>query len=134
MPVDCSWLAEAISATMSATCLIEAVISVSEVPAWFTRPTPSCTWLDELVIRSLMSLAACEERCARLRTSEATTAKPRPASPARRRLDRGVERQQVGLPRDLVDHPDDVGDLARALLDPRHRAHRLGHHRPAAVG
>ena len=30
-----------------------------------------------------MSLAACEERCARLRTSEATTAKPRPASPAR---------------------------------------------------
>src|ERR1019366_7844159 len=33
--------------------------------------------------RSLISLAACEERCARLRTSEATTAKPRPASPAR---------------------------------------------------
>ena len=30
-----------------------------------------------------MSLAACDERCARLRTSEATTAKPRPASPAR---------------------------------------------------
>ncbi len=30
-----------------------------------------------------MSLAACEERCARLRTSDATTAKPRPASPAR---------------------------------------------------
>ena len=30
-----------------------------------------------------MSLAACDERCARLRTSVATTAKPRPASPAR---------------------------------------------------
>jgi hypothetical protein len=30
-----------------------------------------------------MSFAACDERCARLRTSEATTAKPRPASPAR---------------------------------------------------
>ena len=30
-----------------------------------------------------MFLAASEERCARLRTSEATTAKPRPASPAR---------------------------------------------------
>jgi len=30
-----------------------------------------------------MSLAACDERCARLRTSDATTAKPRPASPAR---------------------------------------------------
>ena len=30
-----------------------------------------------------MSFAACDERCARLRTSDATTAKPRPASPAR---------------------------------------------------
>ena len=30
-----------------------------------------------------MSLAACDERCAKLRTSEATTANPRPASPAR---------------------------------------------------
>ena len=30
-----------------------------------------------------MSFAACEERCAKLRTSVATTAKPRPASPAR---------------------------------------------------
>ena len=29
-----------------------------------------------------------------------------------RRFDRGVERQQIGLPRDLVDHADDVGDLA----------------------
>src|SRR5882757_2471086 len=34
-------------------------------------------------MRSLMSFAACDERCARLRTSDATTAKPRPASPAR---------------------------------------------------
>ncbi len=51
-----------------------------------------------------------------------------------RGLDRGVERQQVGLPRDLVDHADDVGDLARGFLDPRHRAHRLRHHRAAAVG
>ena len=68
---------------MSATFLIEARISFSEVPARFTSSTPSCTWPELLVIRSLMSLAACEERCARLRTSEATTAKPRPASPAR---------------------------------------------------
>src|SRR6185312_16532386 len=32
--------------------------------------------------RDLMSLAACEERCASVRTSDATTANPRPASPA----------------------------------------------------
>jgi len=28
----------------------------------------------------------------------------------------------------------DVGDLARRLLDPRHRIHRLRHHSAAAVG
>ncbi len=60
-----------------------------------------------------MSLAACEERCARLRTSEATTAKPRPASPARAASTAGIEREQVGLAGDLVDDADDVGDLAR---------------------
>ena len=76
-------LAAAMSETMSATFLIEARISLSEVPARLTSSTPSCTWPELLMIRSLMSLAACEERCARLRTSEATTAKPRPASPAR---------------------------------------------------
>lgn len=33
--------------------------------------------------QTLMSLAACDERCAILRASDVTTAKPRPASPAR---------------------------------------------------
>ena len=51
-----------------------------------------------------------------------------------RRFDRGVERQQVGLPRDFVDHADDVGDLVRGLLDPGHRLHRLRDHRAAAIG
>ena len=71
------------SATIAATLLIDSTISLSAVPAWLTSSTPSLTWPFELVIRSLMSLAACDERCARLRTSDATTAKPRPASPAR---------------------------------------------------
>src|SRR5664280_2872994 len=83
MPLACSALALAMSATISATFLIDSTISVSAVPARLTRSTPSLTWPFEFVIRSLMSLAACDERCARLRTSEATTAKPRPASPAR---------------------------------------------------
>src|SRR5262245_34522906 len=83
MPDACSALAEAISDTIAATCLIESTISVSDLPARLTSSTPSCTCPELLVIRSLMSFAACEERCARLRTSDATTAKPRPASPAR---------------------------------------------------
>src|SRR5262245_55089717 len=76
-------LAAAIAATMLVTLLIDVTISLSAVPARLTSSTPSCTWLLELLSRSLMSFAACEERCARSRTSDATTAKPRPASPAR---------------------------------------------------
>ncbi len=37
-----------------------------------------------------------------------------------RRLDAGVERQEVGLEGDLVDHPDDLADLARRTLDAAH--------------
>ncbi len=52
-------------------------------PVWPTRATPCSTWRPEAVIRVLISLAASAERWASARTSEATTAKPRPASPAR---------------------------------------------------
>ena len=51
-----------------------------------------------------------------------------------RGFDRGVERQQVGLARDLVDDADDVGDLARGVLDLGHGFDRLGDHLAAAVG
>src|SRR3546814_14300242 len=34
-----------------------------------------------------------------------------------RRLDAGIQCQQVGLEGDLVDQPDDIGNLLRALLD-----------------
>jgi len=78
--------------------LIEASISVNELPASFASPTPSCTWLELLVIRSLMSLAACEDRYAKLLTSEATTAKAATRIAGTRRLDGGTERQQVGPP------------------------------------
>jgi hypothetical protein len=52
-------------------------------PAWSTSLVPASTLSTESPISSLISLAAAAERCARLRTSEATTAKPRPCSPAR---------------------------------------------------
>ena len=45
-----------------------------------SRPRPSGRWHRSVV---LISLAASALRCARLRTSAATTAKPRPCSPAR---------------------------------------------------
>ena len=71
------------SDTIPTTSLIDSTISLSAVPAWLTSSTPSRTWPLLLVMSPLMSLAACAERCARARTSDATTAKPRPASPAR---------------------------------------------------
>jgi hypothetical protein len=53
-------------------------------------------------------------------TSEATTAKPRPASPARG-LDGGIQRKQVGLGRNGVDqlaHVANAGRRLRQLADP----------------
>ena len=52
-------------------------------PAARTRSVPMATLAPEASIRVLISLAAAALRCARLRTSAATTAKPRPCSPAR---------------------------------------------------
>ena len=43
------------------------------------------------------------------------------------RLDRGVERKNVGLEGDAVDHADDVGDLAAGRRDRFHRVHHRTH-------
>jgi len=53
------------------------------VPASLTSWAPMVTSCDELLISALISLADSAARCASVRTSEATTAKPRPDSPAR---------------------------------------------------
>ncbi len=52
--------------------------------------------------------------------------KAAPCITGARRLDRGVEREQIGLPCDLVDHADDVGNLAGGLLDAGHGIDHLG--------
>ncbi|OIQ65869.1 hypothetical protein GALL_525680 [mine drainage metagenome] len=68
---------------MSVTRCTELTISCMVLPAVSTCLVPSAVLLTESVISSLISFAAEAERCARLRTSPATTAKPRPCSPAR---------------------------------------------------
>ncbi len=83
MPADCSCEAAAISPMMSVTRCTEATISCMVVPACSTRAEPSATRSTESSIKVLISLAAFDERWARVRTSLATTAKPRPCSPAR---------------------------------------------------
>ena len=52
-------------------------------PASDTSCVPDATLSTEVLISILISLAASALRCARLRTSLATTAKPLPCSPAR---------------------------------------------------
>ena len=54
-----------------------------ELPASLTSFVPSPTWSTVLWMSSLISLAAAALRWASARTSAATTAKPRPCSPAR---------------------------------------------------
>ena len=82
IPALCSLEAAAISPMMSVTRCTELTISCMVAPAASTCCVPSAVLLTESVISSLISLAAPAERWARLRTSPATTAKPRPCSPA----------------------------------------------------
>ena len=81
-----------------------------------------------------MSLAACEERCARLRTSEATTAKPRPASPARAASTAALSARRL-VWRAISSITPMMSEILRedsSIL--RHRVDRLRHHLAAAVG
>ena len=92
---------------------IRAVMPPIAVTAWPVEVWICAIWPEI----SLVAFAVCS---AKAFTSDATTAKPLPAAPARagpRRLDRGVERQEVGLPGNRRDQPDDVADA-------RHRAFR----------
>jgi len=83
IPPDCSWEAAVISAMMSVTRFTLVTISPMVRPASSTSFEPASTLPTESSMSALISLAAAALRCARLRTSLATTAKPRPCSPAR---------------------------------------------------
>ena len=68
---------------MSVTRCTLVAMSCIDWPASATSREPFCTRSTLLWIKALISRAAEAERWARLRTSLATTAKPRPCSPAR---------------------------------------------------
>jgi len=68
---------------MSVTRRTEVTISAIVLPAESTSCEPASTRFTDSSISVLISRAAPAERWARLRTSLATTAKPRPCSPAR---------------------------------------------------
>ena len=83
IPRLCSSLAAAISETRLFTCFTASIISLSASPLLLTSSVPFPIFSTESLIRTPISFAASPERCARFRTSPATTANPRPWSPAR---------------------------------------------------
>jgi hypothetical protein len=89
-----------ISCMMLAASCTEATTSRMVWPA-------SPTLLHGILDQALISFAAPAERWARLRTSPATRAKPRPCSPARH-CHRRVQGQDIGLEGDAVDQTDDL--------------------------
>ena len=77
-------------------------------PACSTRRTPTAISPVTPSTKLLISLAEVAQRCARLRTSPATTANPLPCSLGSRGLHGGVQRQNIGLEGDAVDHAGDI--------------------------
>ena len=82
-PALCSRLAALISPMMSVTRRMALTTSVMVVPALSARALPCSTRATLSEMRVLISFAASALRPASWRTSPATTAKPRPCSPAR---------------------------------------------------
>ncbi|MNT53770.1 hypothetical protein D3C72_1908740 [compost metagenome] len=82
IPSLCSWLARAISSTNVWTLETVSTISCIPLSACETSPRPSAILLTEALIMSRISLAEAELLWASVLTSPATTANPRPCSPA----------------------------------------------------
>ncbi len=82
-PERCSALALLISPTRAVTRRMDCTTSCMVAPALSTSSEPCATRSTLAEIRPLISRAASALRPARARTSLATTAKPRPCSPAR---------------------------------------------------
>src|SRR5260221_3948106 len=83
IPELCSLVADAISPMICETRFTLVTTSPMVWPAPSASLAPASTRCTESVMRLLISFAASAEPCARLLTSPATTAKPRPCSPAR---------------------------------------------------
>src|SRR5579871_132506 len=83
MPRACSWLPRLTSSTSVLMVEASVVNAWMAEATWSTLVLPSSDLAIDSSISAEVSFAAWAQRCARLRTSSATTANPMPASPAR---------------------------------------------------
>ncbi len=83
MPSACSFVDELTSSTRPFTLSTLDVIALTDATTRLTRDWPCDVLAIDASISEAVSCAACAERCASVRTSSATTAKPMPAAPAR---------------------------------------------------
>ena len=103
-------------------------MSTSLVAASATKQLPVFTSPALCSISALTS----EEACAAIAPAAALprdNGKTLASFACPRRLDRGIEREQICLEGNIVDEPDDVGNLRRRLGDTLHCVGRLAHHR-----
>jgi hypothetical protein len=103
-------------------------------PARRTMPVPASTCSTLLPIRVLISRAAPALRWASVRTSEATTAKPRPCSPARAASTAAFSARMLvwkAMPSMVPMISPMRADEPRMLV---HGLHHLLHHRAALGG
>ena len=97
-------------------------------------PTPSATCLTEFSISSAVSRAALARASGQIAHLLGHHREAASVLAGARRLDRGVEREQVGLEGDLVDDLDDLGDVLRRGVDLVHRRGHRAHLGLAVVG
>ena len=121
----CVRLADAISFMMPVTRSHRAQDLVHRRAGAVDQRRAALDVLERAPMSFLISLAAAAERCARLRTSLGDDREAATLLAGTRRFDRSIQRQQVGLERDLVDDADDVADAPRRAGDRLHRRHDL---------
>jgi hypothetical protein len=97
---------------LTTSVMVAPASSTSAVP-WATRSTLAAIRRLDLLGRLGAALRQAAHLAGHHREAAALLA-------GARRFHRGVERQDVGLEGDAVDHADDVGDLARAVVDALH--------------
>ena len=111
--LSASWWISLISlSTPAICCLPSSALPATPAMSSVTLAVSSRFFCTTLAISSVES----DVRAASWRTSSATTANPRPA-PRPRRLDGGVQGQQIGLIGDGADGRDDGLDASRLLVE-----------------